>query len=281
MDNVANTDQAEYWNAERALHWVDHDDHHDRMLRPFTSHLLEAATVDNGARVVDIGCGCGHTTRAAARRAAPGDVLGVDLSGPMLARARQLAEDSGLDDVRFEQADAQTHPFPAHGFDTAISRFGVMFFVDPMAAFANIRAALDEGGRCVFVCWQQLFDNPWIAVPTEAVLHHVELPDFGDPDAPGPFSLAEPDRIHAVLGDAGYVDISVEPVNEALWLGNDPADAMTFLQSTGMARTLLDPAPPDAAARAIDAARVALEPFASDDGLLLESAAWLVRARSS
>jgi hypothetical protein len=111
-----------------------------------------------------------------------------------------------------------------------------MFFVDPVAAFANIRAALDEGGRCVFVCWRPLVHNPWIAVPLEAVLRHVDRPDPGDPDAPGPFSLAEPDRIRSILGAAGYVDLTVEPVSEPLWIGTDVADAMTFFGSTGIAR---------------------------------------------
>jgi SAM-dependent methyltransferase len=226
-----------------------------------------------------VGCGCGHTTRAAAGRAAPAEVLGVDLSRPMLARARQLADDEGLGNVRFEQADAQTHRFAAHGFDAAISRFGVMFFVDPVAAFANIRTALAEDGRGVFVCWQQLADNPWITVALEAVLQHVEPPAPVDPDAPGPFSLAHPDRIRSVLGEAGYVAVSIEPVHEVLYMGADPADAMTFLRATSLGKAALEPAPPDAAARAVEAAALALEPFATDAGVLLDSAAWLVHAR--
>jgi hypothetical protein len=155
-----------------------------------------------------------------------------------------------------------------------------MFFADPVAAFVNIRSALGEGGRCVFVCWQQIADNPWVALPAEALLQHVRpAPELDDPDRPGPSSLAEPDRIRSVLGDAGFVDVDVEPLHEALWLGDDPADAVTFLQGSSRVRALLEPAPPDAAARAVDAARVALEPFAGDRGVLLGSAAWLVHAR--
>ncbi|MGH9210682.1 MAG: class I SAM-dependent methyltransferase [Acidimicrobiales bacterium] len=279
MDDVVNTEQAEHWNAERTRHWVDQDEHHRRMLQPFTSYVLDAAAVEAGARVVDVGCGCGHTTRAAASRAAPGDVLGVDLSGPMLARARQLADDAGLGNVRFEQADAQAHSFPLHGFDAAISRFGVMFFDDPVAAFANIRTALDDGGRCAFVCWQPLGVNPWLSVPTEAMLGHVEPPEPGDPDAPGPFSLADPDCIRSVLDKAGFADIGIATIDEPLWLGHDPVEATNFLETTGMARSLLDPAPPDARARAVAATRDALEYFTSQDGVLLGSAAWLVHAR--
>jgi SAM-dependent methyltransferase len=279
--DMANADEAEYWNGERGQHWVDHDEHHDRMLRPFDAHLLDTAAVDAGMRVVDVGCGCGHTTRAAARRAERGDVLGVDLSAPMLARARELADAAGLRNVRFEQADAQTHAFPAHRFDAAISRFGVMFFADLVAAFANIRAGLTAGGQLAFVCWQPLADNPWFRRPVEAVLQHVEQPGVpDDPGRSGPFSLAEPDQIRSVLGDAGYVDIDVEALHESLWLGRDPVDATTFLQGTSRVSTLLESASPDAAARAIDAVHAALEPFAGADGVLLGSGAWLVHARA-
>jgi SAM-dependent methyltransferase len=279
MQDVANTDQAEYWNAERARCWVEHDERHDRMLRPFDRHVLDGAAVGPGSRVLDIGCGCGHTTRAAARRAAPGAVLGVDLSAPMLAQARRHTVEAGLGNVRFEQADAQVHRFPDRGFDAAISRFGVMFFADPVAAFANIRTALDDGGRCAFVCWQGALHNAWLTTPLEAMLRHVAPPDLGDPDAPGPFSLARPERIRAVFTGAGFAGVEVEPVREAMWLGRDPADAMDFLQTTGMARTLLEPAPPEAAARAVAAARAALGPASGPDGVVLEAAAWLVRAR--
>ena len=278
MDHVVNTDQADYWNAAEARHWIEHDERYDRMLRPFTDHLLEAAGIRCGDTVLDIGCGCGHTTRAAARRANPGDVLGVDLSGPMLERARQVARNAGVDNVRFEQADAQMHAFAGQAFDAAISRFGVMFFDDPMAAFSNLGSALRGAGRITFVCWRTLLENEFIAVPAGAALQHVPLPDLGDPSAPGPFSLADADRIRTVLGDGGFSDIQIDPLREPLWLGADADDAIGFIRGTSFAREVLDAAPPDAAARALDAARVALQPFESDDGVILGSSAWLVCA---
>jgi SAM-dependent methyltransferase len=276
--DLVNREQAEHWNSAQTRHWVDQDEHHDRMLRPFTVRLLDAAAVEPGERALDIGCGCGHTTRAVAAAAAPGQVLGVDLSAPMLDRARQLAEASGLD-VDFVQADAQTHPFPAGAFDVAISRFGVMFFDDPVAAFANVRAGLAGGGRCLFVCWQPLADNPWVRVTVEAMRRHVEAPEPADPHAPGPFSLADPGRLRSILGEAGFGDVQVEPLHETLWLGDDTEQALDFLLHTGLARSFLDPAPPDAAARAVEATRAALDRHHGDGGVRVGSAAWLVRAR--
>jgi SAM-dependent methyltransferase len=278
VDDVANTDQAEFWNAAEADHWVTNDERYDRMARPFNVLLFDAARIGPGSRVLDVGCGCGHTTRDAARRAAPGHVLGVDLSGPMLERARQTANEAGLDNVDFEQADAQVHDFPPAGFDAAISRFGVMFFANPVAAFANIRSAQDHNATLAFVCWQSLLDNDWIATPATAALEHVAMPDLGDPTGPGPFSLESTDRINTVMSDAGYRDIDIEPVHQALWLGRDADDAASYLASTGFAQAILETAPSDDAKRAIDAVRTALEPHATADGVLLGSAAWLVHA---
>jgi SAM-dependent methyltransferase len=278
MDHVINTDQADYWNAAEARHWVDHDRRYDRMLRPFNHHLFGAADIRAGAQVLDVGCGCGHTARAAARRVAPGKVVGVDLSGPMLDQARRAAAEEGIGNVRFEQADAQAHAFEPQVFDAAISRFGVMFFADPVTAFANIGGALRDDGRLAFVCWRGFLENEWISVPAGAVVQHVPLPDLGDPTAPGPFAFADGERVAALLGAAGFADVAIEPVSEPLWLGADVDDAIAFIRGTGFAQMVLDPAPPDAVARAVDAARGALEPFASDGGVILGSSSWLVRA---
>ena len=148
---IANDEQARHWNSDEASHWVTHQADHDRMLAPFTGMLLDAAMLSPGDRVADVGCGCGATTRAAAQAVAPGPVLGVDLSAPMLAQARADARAAGLANAVFEQADAQVHPFGDGSFDTVISRFGIMFFSDPVAAFANLRRATRPGNRLTFV----------------------------------------------------------------------------------------------------------------------------------
>jgi SAM-dependent methyltransferase len=250
------------------------------MARAFTEPLLDAAALAETDRVLDVGCGCGQTTRLAARQAQRGTALGIDLSGAMLERAREDAAAEGITNVGFEKADAQVHPFTPGDFDVALSRFGVMFFDDPMAAFANIGTALAPGGRLVFLAWQDIPHNEWVAVPAGAALAHVPLPEgFGAPGTPGPFSLADPGRITEVLMSAGFDEPTTTAVEATLRLGDDADDAVAFLSDTGMARGLLDPVEPAIAARALDAVRAALRPYERPDGVTLRGAAWLVTTR--
>lgn len=279
---VPNARQAEYWNAPESRHWVDRQDGYDRMLAPFSSALLDMARIGADARVLDVGCGTGGTTCDAARAARDGDATGVDISQPMIDAARDRARALGVTNVAFDIADAQAHGFDST-FDVAISRFGVMFFDDPVAAFANVRRALGaRAGRLAFVCWQPVFANEWMLVPTSALAQHVPLPEPPAPGTPGPFSLGEKDRITEVLGGAGYRDVVIEPLEQAILLagGGTVDDAVEFLRSTGMARLMLSDAPRDTTARALDAARDALRPYAADDGVRLPSAAWVVSAKA-
>jgi SAM-dependent methyltransferase len=170
------------------------------------------------------------------------------------------------------------HRFTAGWADVAVSRFGVMFFADPVAAFANIAGGLRPGGRLVFVCWQDFAENEWILVLGAAAAEHVALPPRDDPTAPGPFSLADRDRITTVLRAAALRDVAIEPIAQPLWMGPDVADAIAFLQSSGMWNSLLGDADPPTLARVREAVQTALEPYATPDGLLLGSRAWLVTA---
>jgi SAM-dependent methyltransferase len=274
---VTNEAQARYWNGDEADHWLAYEDRYERMLAPFTGHVLTSAAIGRADRVVDIGCGTGSTTRAAGRTT-EGEALGVDLSAAMLRRAARRAREEGLANVRFEHGDAQVHRFTPGAWDVAVSRFGVMFFADPAAAFANVGRSLRPGGRLVFVCWQNVADNEWILVPGAAAARHVALPPPGDPAAPGPFSLGERDRIAAVLRDAAFTDVAIEPVAEPLWLGPDVAEALGFITSTGIWTRMLPDADPPTLARVSEAVQVALEPYVTPDGLLLGSRAWLVTA---
>jgi ubiquinone/menaquinone biosynthesis C-methylase UbiE len=165
---TANAGQYEHWNAEEGEHWVTHQQGYDTQLRAFGDRMLQAALIGPTDKVLDVGCGTGATTLAAAV-ATRGDVLGVDLSQPMLQVARARATALGRSNVRFEQADAQTHPFTPAGFDVVISRFGVMFFDDPVAAFANLARATRPGGRLVVTCWQELVANEFVLVPSIAL----------------------------------------------------------------------------------------------------------------
>jgi SAM-dependent methyltransferase len=274
----ANEEQARYWNGDEAAHWLAHEERYARMLAPFTRHLLAAAAIGRADRVVDIGCGTGSTTRAAGRAAAEGEVLGVDVSAAMLRLAARRAREEGLTNVSFCRADAQVNRFDPGAGDVAVSRFGVMFFADPAAAFANIARGLRPGGRLAFVCWQSLADNEWIVVPGGAAARHVALPALDDPDAAGPFSLGDRNRIATELSAAGLSDVMIEPIAEPLWMGTDVADAIAFLKATGIGSSLLRDADPPTVARVSEAIEAALGPYLTPGGVLLGSRAWLVTA---
>ncbi|HEX2130660.1 MAG TPA: class I SAM-dependent methyltransferase [Actinophytocola sp.] len=259
------------WPGRMATYWAEHDERYDALLAPLTRHLLAAAAIRPHERVLDVGCGCGGTTRLAGRAASDGSALGVDLAAPMIARARQRTEEAGPANVRFEQADAQTHPFdPA---DVVLSQFGVMFFEDPVAAFANLRRA---GGRLVFLCWQGLERNESRLVKRAALSPHVAVP----PDRPGvgPASLADPARVREILTAAGYTGIELTDLREPVLIGQTAEEACAFeLAIPAMVEQLAE-AGPDAAARATEALRAAYAAHETPDGVFLGTAAWLVTA---
>jgi SAM-dependent methyltransferase len=275
----ANRDQIEYWNSDEARRWVEQQWRYDTMLEPYARELLGAAEIAAHERVLDVGCGTGTTTLAAAAGAR--EALGVDISEPMIARARDRAREQGLPNARFEVADAQIAPFEVEFYDIVISRFGVMFFDDPVAAFANLRTAMRRDGRTVFVCWQNLADNEWVLVPGMAAAAHVPLPDVGEPGAPGPFALGDAERLRTLLTRAGFGDVRIQPLADSILLagGGTVDDAVDFFRSTGMGRALFADAAPLDVARAIDAVREALAPYQTPEGVRLGAAAWIVDAR--
>lgn len=276
---IVNLDQAEHWNShDQVARWVARQEQHDRMLAPFTGLLLGAAALSPGDRVLDVGCGCGTTTLTAARAIAPGAATGVDLSVPMLARARENAAAAGVANVSFEHGDAQVHRFePA--FNAVISRFGVMFFSDPVAAFANMRAATHASGRLAFVSWQPLAANEWLSVPLAALAEHVPIPEQAEHTAPGMFSLAEPDRVRGILVQAGWGKVTVTPRAVRVPVGGGALDdAVSFLRTGQLGRSMLDGADHAAQQRAVQSMRDALARRAGPDGVWLGAAVWLVQA---
>ena len=278
---IANREQAEHWNSgEDAGHWVTEQARYDGMLATFGEMVLSGADLVTGDSVLDIGCGCGATTLAAASKVAPGEVVGADLSVPMLARAREDAIATGLTNITFVEADAQVHPFHPHSFDAVISRFGVMFFNDPVAAFRNLRSAAKVGGRLSFVCWQPMIANEWLVVAGAALAEHVPFPDMGPPDAPGMFALADPDRVRHILSQSGWSTIQVEPREAKIPVGGAGTvdDAVDFLRTGSLGRTMLAGVDDETRARAEASVRTALAPFAVGDGVYLGAAVWLVRA---
>lgn len=275
---MANTDMAEYWNGRPADVWVTEAERFDSMLARFGRRLLTATVLEPGERVLDVGCGNGATSLEAARAVGPGGrVTGLDLSAPMLEVARRRAEEQGID-MDFVQGDAQTASFD-QPFDVVVSRFGVMFFDDPEAAFANLAKAARPGGRLCFVCWQEMFANEWIAVPAMAMVAHVGLPEMPEPGAPGPFALADAGRIRDILASAGWSDVSVEEHKDAMLMGRDPEDVLSFMLSDEMGRRLVTGKDPEAVKAGIAATLEALRPYATSDGVVLGGSTWLVTAR--
>jgi SAM-dependent methyltransferase len=278
-----NAEQIRYWNETAGPRWVAFQRAVDEQLRPLGEIAAERGGIARGDRVLDVGCGCGDTTIALARRVAPGGrVLGIDVSAAMLARARERA--AGAANVEFLEADAQSHALPAAAFDVVYSRFGVMFFTDPAAAFRNLAAALRPGGRLAFVCWQALAANAWISVPLRAAAEHIVLPPRPAPDAPGPFSFADPTRVRDILAGARFRDVELEAVARPLHVGGAGAsldEAVHFLtEGVGPTSSALREAGPAFRARVQGAVREALAPFAGPDGVRMDSAAWVVTARA-
>jgi SAM-dependent methyltransferase len=275
-----NAEQIKYWNEQAGPLWLANQAALDHRLVAFGELALERAKVGTGERVLDVGCGCGATTLELGRRVGPsGESVGVDVSEPMLARARQRAQEGGSANVAFESADAQLHAFPPGRFDLLFSRFGVMFFSDPPAAFANLLRALRPGGRLAFVCWQEPARNPWLALPTRAISAHVNLPPPASPDAPGPFAFADAARTRAILERGGFEDVALAPVEASFFVGATLDEAVAFALTVGPAAALLRDAPPDTAARARDAVREALAPQVTPEGVRLGAAVWVVTGR--
>ena len=206
-------------------------------------------------------------------------MTGLDLSAPMLEVARRRAEEQGID-VDFVQGDAQTASFD-QPFDVVVSRFGVMFFDDPEAAFANLAKAARPGGRLCFVCWQEMFANEWIAVPAMAMVAHVGIPELPEPGAPGPFALADAQRTRSLLESAGWSEVTVEEHKDGMRMGRDPEDVVAFMLSDEMGRRLVEGKDPEAVQAGTEAALEALRPYATPEGVVLGGAYWLVTARKA
>jgi SAM-dependent methyltransferase len=272
-DKAANADQAEAWNGPEGVHWAGHRDRIDDGSTPLHEHLFAASAIAAGDHVLDIGCGTGTTTRLAARRAVGGLANGVDLSAPMLSRARAVAAAEGVPNVKFYQGDVQVYPFPGAWYDVAISQFGVMFFADPVAAFANVGRALRPGGRLVFVGPRDMRLCKWYMVPMTALLGHRPLQTAG-----GMFSLADPVHIHDVLGGAGFRDVVTTPIDVPMAFGADVAEAVEFYLGTGPVLGFLKDHPQVSEDRARDILAAALRRHESADGVWLDGAHWLVTA---
>lgn len=272
-----NAAQAAYWNDVAGRSWAEFQDGLDRQAGPLGRRAMAALAPAPGERILDIGCGAGQTSLELAQAVgAAGAVLGLDLSEPLLDIARRRA--AGVAGLELRQGDAQTFPFEPGAFDAAFSRFGVMFFADPPAAFANIRRALKPGGRLAFVCWRRVDENPIMRLPMEAAGALAPPPSPPEPGAPGPFAFADPERVRRILAGGGFVDVDLAPHDQKVGVGDLEA-ALALALRIGPLGALLreNPGLRQAVAPRV---RAALAAHDGPDGPKLDAAVWIVTARS-
>ncbi len=277
-----NADQIAYWNGPGGTHWTDRQLMQDVVLAPVSEILMREAKAAAGERVIDIGCGCGATTIDLARHVGPtGHVLGIDVSAPMLTRARELAPP--LAPVKFVHGDATVYSFKSAQTDLLFSRFGVMFFAKPASSFANMRQALHSGGRLVFACWREPRDNGWLIVPLQAAYNHVpKLPPLG-PEDPGPFSFASEQRVHRILIEAGFSSVTVKRFDLFLDLavGRGLDVAVNMALEIGPASRALEGHSDNTRAAAAKSIRAALAKFQKGESVPLPGSIWMVTAANS
>ena len=275
---AANADQRTAWEGATGDFWAQNDAHLQASGRRYGELLLERAAIGAGERVLDIGCGGGAIVCEAARRCAPGQAMGIDLSPQLVEIARRRADREGLGNVEFRHGDAQTMALGPGAFDVAISRYGVMFFEDPLAAFTGFAMALAPGGRLVMVTWQPAARNEWINAPRHALAGSAELvePPAG---VPGMFGLAEAHRIGTILSTAGFDAVEVQEAHEPMWLGSDADDALAFIEHTGFAVSVLEGLDEAERGAARGRLRALLELRAGERGVEMGSAALVTTAR--
>ncbi len=273
--------QAEYWNDAGGVSWVDGQAQLDAQLAPLGALAIEAAAVQPGDVVLDVGCGCGATTEdLASLVGTSGRVVGLDVSAPMLARATERLAGRP---VELLLGDAATFSLPTHSFDVLFSRFGVMFFEEPLPAFAHLRDALKLGGRVAMVVWQSPSANPWAIVPIEAVADIVEPPALGGTGEPGPFSLSDHDGVLTLLRAAGYSDVDLTGHEMDVTVGGGlplPA-AVAFTLDHGPVRRVLASASPEVRAAATERVTAALSPYDGPSGVRMPAAVWVITARAA
>lgn len=280
MTETANAAQIAYWNAATGDTWAALQDRLDHQLEPLGRRAMGELHLVGGEHILDIGCGTGQTSLALAEAVGgQGSVTGVDISLPLLDAANRRAAKSGVANASFLEADVQTAAFDAGRFDAAFSRFGVMFFADPVAAFRNIRSALKPGGRLAFVCWRPASENPVMTLAMQAAAPFLPPPaPPGDPTAPGPFAFADPERVRSILATAGFSHIAITPHNEKVGGGDVDQTLELSLRIGPLGAALREhPGQRDAVMVSV---RDALAAHDGPHGVKLDSGTWIVSARA-
>jgi SAM-dependent methyltransferase len=272
-----NSAQIEYWNKTAGVAWAKYNDQLDRQISPLGHEAMRSIALNSGERVLDVGCGCGHTTIDIANRVGPtGSATGVDISAPMLAIAAVRAPQPNAGRIEFRRQDVQADELGPACFDVAFSRFGVMFFSEPVAAFRNIRRALRPGGRLGFVCWRPLLSNPWMLEPLEAARSILPPSAPQDPLAPGPFAFEDAARVRSILTDAGFTNIDITGFDTLIGGGSVGETLEVALRVGPLGRALTQR--PDLLSELAGPVRAVIERYLTPKGIQMPASAWIVRA---
>ncbi|MET8094985.1 class I SAM-dependent methyltransferase [Streptomyces sp. NPDC005236] len=278
-DDRAGNEQMERWNGPTGNAWVEAQDMLDALFAPLEELLVDAFSAGQGGRVLDVGCGTGGTTVAVARRLGPGGrCVGVDISEPMLEAARARAERAGVR-ASFIRADAQDHDFEPGAFDAVVSRFGVMFFPDPVRAFGNLRRAAKEDAVLRFVVWRGLAENPFMTTAERAAAPLMPNLPKRVPDAPGQFALADADRVRRLLEESGWAGVGIRPVDAACVMPE--TELAPYFSRFGPVGIALRETDATTRARVVESVRGAFEPFVHDAQVRFTAACWQIDARAA
>jgi SAM-dependent methyltransferase len=282
QNTEANAGQIEFWNGEHGISWAQYADIVDVMFSAITDAVLDAAEIGTGDRVLDLGSGNGGTTLAAAARVTPiGRITAIDISAPMIDRARERSTAAGLTNVTYVLGDATTYPFEEESIDKLISRLGSMFFEDPESAFRNMLSALAPGAHVALGVWRGPRENQWAMGPVAAAKEFLEMPPRPGPTDPGPFSFADPDRVKSVLEAAGLQDIELAPLDFQIPLGKTLDEALNFVMEMGPLSAPLATVTGENRDKAIAAITAVLKDNQGADGVVrLAGACWIVTARA-
>ncbi len=281
-----NEDQIEFWNGETGEQWADNSDSQDRMLRPLGRAAIKHARPRSGESALDIGCGCGDTSLDLMTSVGKtGRVMGVDVSKPMTDKARERANALPPElrsRISFEVADASTFEFQPATQDLLFSRFGIMFFHDPVTAFAHMRSALKPRGRLTFVCWRAVADNDWVRLPMSAAFDHVDRPEAQDPTAPGPFAFQDVDYVSNLLTQVGYREVELNPFDPDMIVESKggPEEAVNFLIDRGPLVRLLKDTPPEVIEKVKQSISETINPHYKNDQVNLKGGCWIVSANN-
>jgi SAM-dependent methyltransferase len=274
---AGNAAQIDFWNAAAGATWAAFQTQLDRQLEPLGAEAMRVLAPAPGEHILDIGCGCGQTSVALAERVgSTGAVLGVDISQPMLAVARARSPAAGGAVPSFREADAAVAALGEAAFDGVFSRFGVMFFSDPSAAFGHIRQAVKPQGRLAFVCWRPLAENPWMHVPMDAARPALPPLPSSDPTAPGPFAFSDPERVRSILTGAGFGAVRIVPFDTRIGSGNLEETVAMAARVGPLAAALREN--PDRAEPVMNLVRPALAAYVTAEGVFMPAAVWIVSA---